>query len=113
VLQTLTFWLIIVGVLTGYLFASVALRLRKALRDREKKFTGKAFDVSTIAPQIERVREDYVARVAHSHSASVSYRTRMFRAAQRLISSLSYFRHSEKGHKIQPDLHPNHVGKML
>ncbi|MCX6922662.1 MAG: hypothetical protein NT154_05520, partial [Verrucomicrobia bacterium] len=62
-------------------------------RARELRSPGTAFDVSAIAPQIQRLRQDHLAAV-HSHQHSSSYKAKLVAAARRVVTALSYFHHS-------------------
>ena len=55
---------------------------------------GAAFDVSTIAPQIQRVRQDHIAALrARAHHAS--YRAGLVAMARRVVTQFSFF-HRER-----------------
>jgi hypothetical protein len=91
-----TFWFAVLAVLITYLFVSVSLRQRAteraALRTRAQQHPRiSAFDTSAIAPQIERVRQDYTVS-AHQRGRSSHRRTDLFAAAHRLLSEFPYFR---------------------
>lgn len=101
--QSYTFWLIVLAALVAYLCVSVGKRLRAEearRRERERQFPGTAFDVSAIAPQINRLRQDHLAAV-HSHPRHARYRTAMVAAVRRLVTSLAYFRHDSSEHETQ------------
>ena len=92
-LTSFTFWLVVMSVLMAYLCVSVWLRrrvLRRAERARLESLA-RAFDASLIAPQIKRVRQDYAAS-AHHRWHSAHYRSELFEAARRLVTSFAYFR---------------------
>src|ERR1051326_1607968 len=97
---SLTFWLLALALLTAYLFRSVRARHRaeevRRRRARESQLPWIAFDVSTIAPQIQRVRRDYVA-AAHHRARHSSHRAGLLAAARRLVKSLPYFRRDGHG----------------
>src|SRR6266403_1723132 len=100
-----TFGLVILAVLITYLCLSVWLRLRpeeSKRRARERQYVGRAFDASTIAPQIQRVRQKYSVS-AHQRSRSASFRAGLFAAVRKLVTSLSYFRRN--GHEHEPQKH--------
>jgi hypothetical protein len=102
-LHSLTFWLIALAVLITYLCVSVGLRLRAEearRRARESQSPGRAFDVSAIAPQIRRVRHDYL-EAAHCRSRYDFYRVGLLAAARRIVTCLSYFRRQRHEHEIQ------------
>ena len=89
-LASWTFWLVSLGVLVTYLSVSVGLR-RRAERATRTITPGKAFDVSVIAPQIQRVRQDYLA-AARYRSYHLFHSPGLLAAARRLIMGLSFFR---------------------
>jgi len=93
VLDSFTFWLILLTVLIAYLCVSMGLRLRAEearRRASEEQFTGTAFNVSVIAPLIQQLRRDHLA--ARSRPPHSFYRTGLMAAARRMVTSLSYFR---------------------
>src|SRR5437763_144210 len=101
-----TFWLVVLAVLIAYLCLSVGLRylsvwLRFRAEDSrrhasERQYVGRAFDASTIAPQIQSVRQNYSVS-AHQRSRSASFRAGLFAAVRKMVTSFSYFR--RKGHQ--------------
>jgi len=103
VLDSFTFWLIVLAVLIAYLCVSVGLRLfaeEARRRASEEQFTGTAFKVSAIAPQIQQLRQDHLAS-ARSRPRHSFYRTGLMAAAQRMVASLSYFRRARPEHETQ------------
>jgi len=105
-LTSFTFWLIVLAVLAAYLCVSVCLRHRAEqrreqarLRAIEREFPGRAFDTSVIAPQLQRVRQDYAASVQQRWRPA-HYRVELVAAARRLITSLSYFRRARHEHEL-------------
>jgi hypothetical protein len=97
-LTSFTFWLVVLAVLIAYLCVSVWLRHRAAERAEEARlraiagqFPPRAFDTSTIAPQVSRVWQDYAAS-AQQRWRPAYYRAELFAAARQLVMSLSYFR---------------------
>lgn len=87
-------WLCGLTVLAAYLCVSVALRWHAeeaARRERERQAPGSAFDVSVIAPQIQRLRQNYCA-AAHTRSQNPSYKAKLVAAARQLVTALAYFR---------------------
>src|SRR5947209_648054 len=88
-LQSLTFWPIVLGVLVVYLCLSVGLRslLEERERARREKLrpTGKAFDVATVAPRVQRVRQD-PGTALHSRSHPAFHRPGLIAAARRMVS---------------------------
>jgi hypothetical protein len=107
-----TFGLVVLAVLITYLCLSVGLRhfsvwlrLRpeeSRRRASERQYVGRAFDASTIAPQIQKVRQNYSVS-AHQRSRSASFRAGLFAAVRKMITSLSYFRRN--GHEHEPQKH--------
>jgi hypothetical protein len=102
-----TFWLVVLAVLFAFLFVSVWLRQRAMLlaeearlRAVEKEFPPRAFDSSTIAPQIDRVRQDYAASL-HQRWRPASYRSEFIAAARRLVTRLEYFRRMTLEHEMR------------
>ena len=96
--DSFTIGLGVLGLLIAYLGISLTvrawlrLRLEEAqCRARERQFPGTAFDVSAIAPQIQKLRQDYLAGVASPPEHSF-YRMRLLAVARRIVTSLSYFR---------------------
>jgi len=103
VLDSFTFWLIVLAVLIAYLCVSVGLRLcREEARRRasEANFTGTAFKVSEIAPQIQQLRQNHLA-AARSRPRDSFYRTGLMAAARRMITSFSYFQRARPEHETQ------------
>jgi hypothetical protein len=92
-----TFWLVILAALVAYLCVSVCLRQRALaraerarLRAIEREFPPRAFDTSAVAPQVERVRQDYVES-AHRRWHAIHNRAELLAAARRVVTSLAYF----------------------
>jgi hypothetical protein len=88
--KSLTFWTTVVVALIVYVCLSIGLRWRAELR-RRRRSPGTAFDASAIAPQLRRVRRDYIAAL-HSRSHRATHRTELIAAARRIVMSFSYFR---------------------
>jgi hypothetical protein len=102
-LESFTFWLIVVAVLIAYLCVSVGLRWRAEevrRRANEKQFTGTAFNVSAIAPRIQRLRQDHLA-AERSRPHHSFYRTGLMAAARRMVANLMYFRRARPEHETQ------------
>ena len=102
VFDSFTFWLIVLAVLTAYLCMSVGLRLRAEEARRlasEEQFTGTAFEVSVIAPQIQQLRQAH--RAARSRPLHSIHRTELMAATRRMATSLSYFRRTRPEHETQ------------
>ena len=97
-LDSFTFWLILLAVLIAYLCVSVGLRLRAEearRRASEEQFTGTAFE-----PQIQQLRQDHLA-AARSRPHHSFYRTGLMAATRRMVTSLSYFRSARPEHETQ------------
>jgi len=106
-LESFTFWLVVLAVLTAYLCASVWLRHRAVvraqkarLREIEREYPARAFDTSALAPRIRRVRQDYSAS-SHRSSSRFHHHAEMVAAARRLVTSLAYFRRARHEHELQ------------
>jgi len=98
-----TLWFIVLAVLIAYLCLSVGLRLRAdAARRRahERQYLGRAFDASTIAPQIQRVSQNYSAS-AHRRSRHDSYWVGLLATARQMVTGLSYFRRTGHDHNLK------------
>jgi hypothetical protein len=96
-LDSFTFWLVILAVLLAFLCLGIALVLRvEAARRRphERKYAaiGRAFDASTIASQLRRVRQDFAASTHHRSGSCTFYRAELVAAARQWVASFSYFR---------------------
>lgn len=101
--ESFTFWLCVLVGLVAYLCVSVELRWRAEearRRSHEKVLPGTSFDVSTIAPQIQRLRRDPVAAL-HSQPHPASQRIGLIAAAQQMVTGLSYFRHARSEHELE------------
>src|SRR5256885_15704224 len=104
-----TFGSVLLVVLIAYLCLSVGLRyfsvwLRLRAEDprrraSERQYVGRAFDASTIAPRIQRVRRNYSVS-AHHRSRFVSFRIGLFAAVREMVTSLSYFRQKGREHEL-------------
>src|SRR5437867_1146597 len=81
-----TFWIMVLAALVMYLCLSVGLRWQARLL-RQKDFSGTAFDASTIAPRVERVRQNHVAAF-HSRRHYL-HPPKLVAAARRMIKSFS------------------------
>jgi hypothetical protein len=108
--ESFTFWLIVLAVLIAYLCFSIEKRRRAeearwlARRKEEqeswwirvKHTPGVSLDVSAIAPQIRRLRQDHLA-VLHSRPHEAYYRRGLIAAVRQMVTSLSYF------HRVRPE----------
>ena len=102
-LESFTFWLSVLAALVAYLCVGVGFRWRAEQakrRSRESQSPGAAFDVSAIAPQIRRVRQDPVAALRARPQHTI-YRTRLIAVARRMITDLSFFRRERAEHETQ------------
>jgi hypothetical protein len=99
--DSFTFYLIALACLVAFLCVSVGRRLRdEERRARERQFPGSGFDVSAIAPQIKRLRQDHLA-AAHSSPHLAFYRRGLIAAAGRMIADLSFFHRAAPEHETQ------------
>jgi len=101
-IASFTFWLIVLALLTAYLCASVCFRRWVVVRTEkanrlaiEKKYPPRAFDISTIAPHIKRVRENHAAS-SHTCWRPFDYRAELVAAARRLVTGMAYFHHARQ-----------------
>jgi hypothetical protein len=102
-LESFTFWLSVLAVLIAYLCVSVGLRWRAEetkRRARERQSPGTAFDVSVIAPQIRRARQDPLA-VLQARPHRNSHRAGLVAVARGIITHLSFFRRERSEHETQ------------
>ncbi|HWW02649.1 MAG TPA: hypothetical protein VNZ64_23320 [Candidatus Acidoferrum sp.] len=102
-LYTLTLWLGLVAVLIAYLCVSVGRRWvaqEAKRRAEESQPPGTGFDASTIAPQIQRVRQDYLAG-AQTRPHQTFYRAGLLALARRMVAGLPYFRHAHHDQEVQ------------
>jgi hypothetical protein len=104
-LDSLTFWLIVLAFLIAYLCVSVGLRVGHRLRAEEasrraleRQFPGRALDVSAIAPALKDVRNHY-SEAARYRSRYAFWRAELLAAARRVIACSSYFRRERHEHK--------------
>lgn len=87
------FLIVALVVLVAYLCLSVRRRWRAEeakWRARELHFPGKAFDVSQIAPRVQRVRANY-PEAAHARTHQPFHHGGLLAAARRWVASLAYF----------------------
>ena len=93
-LTSFPFWLIVLAVLIAYLVISTGLRHRAQVAQRrayDREHPGRAFDTSAIAPQIQRVRQDYLTS-AQSRPRDGWYRAGLLVNARRWVAGSWYFR---------------------
>jgi hypothetical protein len=98
-----TIWLGILAALSAYLCVSIGLRVRAEAtrrRARERQSAGTAFDVSVIAPHIQRLRQDHLAASRPQQHFSF-YRVSLIAAARRVVADLPYFRHARSDEEMQ------------
>ena len=105
-LTSFTFWLIVLAVLSTYLYVSVWLLHRTVQRAEQARWRSiqrdyppRAFDASAIAPQIRRVRQDYLAS-SRQRWRPAFYRAGFFAAAQRLVTNFAYFHRTRHQHEL-------------
>lgn len=109
-LDTPTFLLIVLAVLIAYLCLSIVMRWRAEekrwlahMKEERARWQarlgytpGVSFDVSAIAPHIQRLREDHLAALlTRPHEAY--YRRGLIAAVRQMITSLGYF------HRVRPE----------
>ena len=102
-LEAFDFWLGILIVLIAYLCMSVGRRLlaEKAKQwGHEEQLPPTVFDASAIAPQIQRIRQDYVAAL-HSQPHRTSYRIGLIASTRRLVAGLPYFHRLRSEHEME------------
>jgi hypothetical protein len=101
-----TFWLTVLAVLMAYLCVSIGRQLRAEearRRERERRLPpGKAFDASTIAPQIQRLRQDHFAAVP-TRPHRIFYRRGLIAVALQAVTRLSYFHRATLEHEVHKD----------
>jgi hypothetical protein len=117
-LESFTFWLIVLAMLITYLCFSIERRRRqeearwlaRQKEEREKWLArlehtpGISFDVSTIAPQIQRLRQDHLAAL-HTRPHETFYRRGLIATVREMVTSLPYF------HRVRPEQElPKHDG---
>jgi len=102
-LASFTFWLVVLAILIAYACVSVSRRERAAeqasLRAMAREFPPRTIDTSAIAPQLRRVRQNYAAS-ARQRSRPAHYRSELFAAARRLVTSFAYFRRASHEHEL-------------
>src|SRR5258708_37520054 len=67
---------------------------------RESPSVCAAFDVSSIAPQIQRVRQDHIAAL-RARPRHASHRAGLIAMARRMITHLSFFRRERSEHELK------------
>ena len=112
-IESFTFWLIVLAMLIAYLCFSIerrrraeeARRLAREKEERERwqarlEYTpGRSFDVSSIAPQIKRLRQDHLAAL-HSRPHETYYRRGLIAALRQMVTSLAYFHRGRSEHEM-------------
>jgi len=95
------------AVLLSFFFISVGLRTvlrwraeEKMLRLRWQRFPGKGIDVSKIAPEVRRVREEPLAAL-RAKCPGGFYHQSLLAAARSWISQLSFFHRAGSEHELQ------------
>ncbi|HEV7926182.1 MAG TPA: hypothetical protein VGR14_12545 [Verrucomicrobiae bacterium] len=108
IFDSFTFWLIVLAMLIAYLWFSIERRrfaeearcLAREKEERERwqaemKYTpGVSFDVSAIAPQIQKLREDHLAALHHQPHETY-YRRGLIAAFRQTVKDLAFF-HPER-----------------
>jgi hypothetical protein len=98
-----TIWLGVLAALSAYLGVSIGRRVRAEearRRARERQSAGTAFDVSVIAPQIQRLRQDHLA-ASRPRQHFNFYRASLIAAARRVVTDLPYFRDARSDEEMQ------------
>ncbi len=88
-------------ILVAFLYRSVTRRWRKEESEwctREKQWPGKGFDVSTIALNIQRVRERNPVML-HRRQARGFHHGVLLATARRWVGGLAYFQREDLGHE--------------
>ena len=101
--DSFAFWFsigaVVEALLLGWLWIMVGRRHRGGWpaqqRELEKAWSGTAFPVSSVLPQIRQLREDYLTAL-HSRPGSGAHRLEFIVAARRAIAAFPYFRPPEK-----------------
>jgi hypothetical protein len=105
-----TLRLTVLALLLAYLCFSIEKRRRaedarwlaREREEQERRQTrlehapGAALDVSAIAPQIQRLRQDHLAAL-HTRPHEAFYRRGLIAAVRQMVTSLSYF------HRVRPE----------
>jgi hypothetical protein len=108
--ESATFWLIVLAMLIAYLCFSIEKRRRAEdarwlAREKEERARwqirmehtpGVSFDVSAIAPQIQRLRQDHLAAL-HTRPHEAFYRRGLIAAVGQMVTRLAYF------HRVRPE----------
>jgi hypothetical protein len=108
--ETFTFWLIVLALLVSYLLVSVERRhCAEEAREKEERARrvarmghspGAAFDVSAIAPRIERLRQNHLA-AQHPRPHHAFYRKGLIAAVRQMVTSLPYFHRASSEPEMQ------------
>jgi hypothetical protein len=97
--NSVSFWLVIVVVLSLFLVLNVALRYRRDRRRsrvRGQNPPARTFDARLLAPRLLEVRQDYLACL-HDHSLSIVRRRNRLAEARERLAELEYFREHTGG----------------
>ena len=108
-----TFWLIVLAILIAYLCFSIEKRRfaeeakwlareKEELKQRLSRMQhtpGISFDVSAIAPQIQRLRQDHLAAL-HPRPHETYYRRGLIAVFRQMVTSLPYFHREGTEHEM-------------
>ena len=98
-LDPLIWWLCVFALVVFYVCVRYWQHVRAqdaARREREMQTPGTPFEVASIAPQVKRLRQDYV-EAAHARSNQAIHRPGLLSAVRRMISTLAYFHREGHG----------------
>ncbi|GEM_PF-6668813 len=102
-----TFPVVVLVLLVSYLFLSLWIRGRTATRAEqarlqaiEREYPPRAFDTSSIAPQIKRVQQDYAVPASRRLRLS-NFHAEFLASARRFVTGLAYFRRPPHGRDWQ------------
>jgi hypothetical protein len=90
-----TFWLVVLGLLTGWLLTRILIRWSREARDWRSFPSGRSgqgFDTSAIAKRIRKVRE-HPLEYSSAHAFDRTYREAFLASTRRVIRQLPFFRH--------------------
>jgi hypothetical protein len=109
-LDSFTFWFVILALLVIYLCVSVGLRYRARLRAEqarsralEREYGARGLDTSSLAPRIKRVRQDHAAS-AHVRSRPLDNHLELLAAARRFVTGFAYFHRKAHEDELKKDI---------
>jgi len=101
--DSFTFWLIVLAVLITYLVVSLGVHAylqEVRRRHQEREFEGHGFQVSTITPRVEQVRQDHLGFTQNRPKDS-SYRTELMASARRMLIGMSFFQRERSEEEME------------